>query len=106
MWTSPDIKRRAQLAAQKASKDREKKGAGLRLRKAVAELRATPADEPPIHSCAQVLLNDITPNGMLLFCDYELAIGEFVQITMSEPRRVYVRGRISACHEITSESRV
>lgn len=94
------------MVAERQARQSKKNLVTLKLRKTAAQVRATPADEPEILASAQVLLNDVTAKGMHLFIDRDVPIGEFVQVTLMEPRVAYVRARVSFCQEITSEIRV
>ena len=59
-----------------------------------------------IVAAARVVLNDLSPRGMGLFCSRSMLVGQEVAVTLDEPRRVYLRGRIIWCQEYDTESHV
>ena len=57
-----------------------------------------PAPQPAVAE-ARIILNDISPQAISLFCAAPLAVGIEVAITLEDPTRVYVKGRIVSCLE-------
>ena len=106
MWQAPDLKRRAQLEARRDREKTAKKKEGFRLQRTCAQVRISRTPEPPVILGARVILNDITPEGMHFLANGAMPVGELAQITLEEPRRIYVRARILACEEVTCERRV
>lgn len=106
MWQSPNQRLRAIAAAKK--RERERKRFPMHIRRVVAELRVLGSGlgKPTVVTQARVMLNDISPKGVGLFCSTPLQPGQEVAITLDEPRRIYLRGRIIWCQNQESESHI
>lgn len=65
---------------------------------------STPDQNPP--QTARVILNDITERGMGLFLPESIQVGDSVGITLEEPKRVFVRGKVINCQESGTRSAV
>lgn len=55
---------------------------------------------------ARVLLNDITPKGIGIFSTSPMLPSQEISITVDQPKRLYVRGRIIWCMEHNANSHV
>jgi hypothetical protein len=50
---------------------------------------------PIIH--ARIVLNEMTPLGLFVAAEKALLVGQRVSLTMDQPKRFFVRGRITSC---------
>jgi hypothetical protein len=101
MWQTPSRKTRGPKAAGKGGGGKVVRlQRPMHIRRTAAQIRilAKPTAAAPVTE-ARLILNDISPNGLSLFCASPLAVGTEVAITLEEPVRVYVRGRIVSCLE-------
>lgn len=55
---------------------------------------------------ARVLLNDITPKGIGLFTTSPMLPSQEISITVDQPKRLYVRGRIVWCMEHNANTHI
>lgn len=55
---------------------------------------------------ARVMLNDLSPKGVGLFSPIAIQPGQEVQLTIEEPKRFFVRGKIAWCQEYDANSHV
>jgi hypothetical protein len=46
---------------------------------------------------ASIILNDLTPFGLMLFSEHPLYIGQRVGLTIEAPKLFYARGTVTAC---------
>lgn len=104
MWQAPSQRMRA-LAVQK-KRDRDRMRRPLHIKRVNAEIKLLSLQAEPQVTIARVILNDLTPKGMGLFCASPLLVGQEVAITLEEPKRIYLRGRIVWCQEYDADSHV
>lgn len=79
----------------------------LALRKVAAQLRIDPAStQGYAHLGAQVILNDITHDGLRLYSEGHVEPGTEVAIAIEAPRPLYVRARVTFCYEFTQSGRI
>ncbi len=105
MWQAPNHRNRA---LQNKRRDRQKQRNTLHLKRVPAELRVSSAKlgAPAIVSMARIFLNDITAKGVGMFCSDPLVAGTIVAVTIEEPKRFFVRGRITWCQPLESGSAI
>jgi hypothetical protein len=106
MWQAPNQRLRSVIQAKK--REREKKRRPVHLKRVSAEIRplATKLGQAAAVTAARVLLNDITVKGLGIFSEHAMTPGQSISITLEEPRRFYVKGRVVWCQEFEGESRV
>jgi Tfp pilus assembly protein PilZ len=107
MWQAPNQRIRA--LAQQKKREREKRGKGrLYLKRVVGELRL-PAETLGGTSqtmLARVMLNDLSVKGVSAFSPEQLQIGQPVQLTIDQPRKFFVRGRVVWSQAVGQESHI
>jgi len=55
---------------------------------------------------ARILLNDLKPEGLTMFTEKPLMVGDSIRITLLEPTHFYCKGRVVWCQELPSEGRI
>jgi hypothetical protein len=105
MWQAPSQRGRALASVRKREKDRNRKPFHLKRVTAEIKVLSSPASQPTITQ-ARVLLNDLNPKGMGLFSATPLMVGQEVAITLEQPQRIYMRGRIIWCQEYDVDSHI
>jgi hypothetical protein len=60
----------------------------------------------PTVAQGRLLLNDISPKGLGLFSDQPIMVGQEIALTIEEPKRFYVRGRVVWCQEADADSHI
>lgn len=79
----------------------------VHFKRARAEVKLTGLGADPNKIIeARVLLNDITPKGIGLFSTSPMLPSQEISITVDQPKRLYVRGRIVWCMEHNINSHV
>lgn len=79
----------------------------MHIKKVKAEIRLIQTSEQPTQATeARVVLNDLNPLGMGIFSSEPLLVGQEIAITLTDPKRVYLRGRIVWCQEFDIDSHV
>src|SRR5579885_1466580 len=98
MWKEPDLKRHAAIAAQRRAQERERERNASRftIRRTRAEVKIRSESSEPAIAPARIVLNDVSPKGMTFLVGSSLPVGELAQITIEEPRRIYVKAKIVA----------
>ncbi len=104
MWQAPSQRSRA-LAHQKR-KERDRYRQQFHVRRVRAEIKVSEPMVQSTRSAARVVLNDVTPNGLGLFSEHPVMPGQEVAITLEEPKRFYVRGRVTWCQEYECNTHV
>jgi hypothetical protein len=85
---------------------REKMKVQLRLKRVRAEVKILGSLNAPPVTEVRLFLNDISADGLGLFSGAPMMVGDEIALTMEEPKRFYVRGRIIACVEQNANSKV
>ena len=62
--------------------------------------------EATVHVLCRVVLNDLSPRGVLLFSAQPLTAGQFVDITLTEPQEFSVKGKVLTCQQIIMDHRI
>jgi hypothetical protein len=106
MWQSPSQKNRG-TAVQKGS--REQTRSSLRIKRVMAEIR-TAEIQTETHSStvgsARILLNDLSPKGVGIYCSKPFSAGQEVSIVLSLKDQFYLRGKVIFCREQDSKTQV
>jgi Tfp pilus assembly protein PilZ len=105
MWQAPNQRLRA-IAAQR-ERDRRRGRRPFHIKRVQAEVKAVGG----LHvaqtvAAARVLLNDLSPKGIGLFSSAPMMVGQEVALTLEEPKRFYVRGKIVWCQELDGGTHV
>src|SRR4051812_46479694 len=99
MWQMPN--QRLRSMNRKAARSRRP----LHIRRTMAQVRVVAKPEAtPVVTEARILLNDLTPKDVSLFSPQPLGVGHHISLTLEDPKRVYVRGRIVGCQEFDCSS--
>ena len=77
----------------------------MHLRKVRAEVKALGGFTDAIQE-VQVVLSDISPRGVGLFSSAPMEIGQELALTLDDPKRFYVKGRVAWCQEYDATSHV
>lgn len=104
MWQAPSQRSRA-LANQKR-RERERMRQSFHVRRVRAEIKVSQPMVQSTRTDARVILNDFTPQGLGLFSEHAVMPGQEVSITLEEPKRFFVRGRVIWCQEYDANSHV
>ncbi|MCM2277219.1 MAG: PilZ domain-containing protein [Oligoflexia bacterium] len=103
MWQAPNQRIRSIQSSKKRQQDRLRRP--LHIKRVGAELKVL--GQGPRQGAvaeARVILNDISHGGMGVFSSVPIVVGQEIAITLQEPRRVYLRGRVVWCQEYDTES--
>ena len=65
-----------------------------------------PTGRQPVEIHARLVLNDLAPEGALLFSAKPLEGGQWVQVQLSEPAPFLAQGRVTACAPLDISPRV
>jgi Tfp pilus assembly protein PilZ len=101
MWQAPSQRARTQ------AKKREKTRKIFHLKRVQAEVKTVGGlGVPSTVTLARVILNDLTPKGIGLFTSSPMMVGQEIALTIEDPKRFYVRGRIVWCQEVANVNKV
>jgi hypothetical protein len=105
MWQSPNQRVRAQANARRRERDR------MRLPFHIKRVNASVALSGPDAASStsvevRVILNDFTPKGMGLFSPNKFAAGDEVTVTLDNPKKIQLKGRIIWCQEYEARGKV
>lgn len=105
MWQAPNQRAGAAYNAKKRQQERNRKP--FRLRRVRAEVRLIPPEktiaqaesESAIGELreARVILNDLSPGGIGIYAPGPMYPGDKIRITLTEPRKIAVEGRVIWC---------
>lgn len=106
MWQAPNQKKGG--AGTKRSSDRWQRP--MHIKRITVELRKSPTEGVPAMGPelvqARLVLNDLSPSGIGVFCAEAMAPGQEVALMLSTPATIYLRGRVVYCQEHFSPSHV
>jgi len=93
------------------TKDRDHR---VKLKRTDAEIKilnSSPANESADESAsailpARVILNEFSDAGVGVYTTERLRMGQEVALTIDEPRRFYITGKILFCNEVRSDSKI
>ena len=104
MWQAPNQRIRAQANARKRERDRFK--IPFHIKRVVANVQLEiPGGEPQKFE-ARALLNDFSPKGMGLFSSHRFSQGDEIVVTIENPEKIEVRGKIAWCQEYFAAGKV
>src|SRR5262249_32184622 len=93
MWNTP-----RKLSPKKANLKTQ-----LHLMRVTVQVRSlgelTSDGKPELEARARVVLNDLTPKGIHMFCDQALVAGQEIAIVIPAPTKIYLHGRVKHCQE-------
>jgi hypothetical protein len=102
MWQAPNHRTRAAGA-----KKRERARRPIHLKRVLAEMKVvTPPQSAPVITEVRVMLNDFSSKGLGIFSIIPVLVGQQVAITLQDPTRIYVRGRVVWCREYDADTHV
>src|SRR4051812_4979314 len=82
----------------------------LQLKRVTAEIRAAddrlPDGNPADAGSARILLNDLSPRGVGIYCNKPFAPGQEVAIVLAVYSQIYLRGTVMYCQEQESKTQV
>lgn len=88
-------------------RERERQRRPIHIRRIHAELRTVAGlGQPALVQEIRLLLNDLSPKGIGVAGNQKLDIGQAVAITIEQPKRFYVRGRIVWCREMETSGKI
>ncbi|MCM2324724.1 MAG: PilZ domain-containing protein [Oligoflexia bacterium] len=98
MWQAPNQRIRSLQSAKKRQQDRLRRP--LHIKRVRAELKVVGhGTGQGAISEARILLNDLSPTGVGIFSNAAILVGQEIAITLQDPKRVYLRGRVVWCQE-------
>jgi hypothetical protein len=107
MWQAPNSKVRLP-ASKKARRTTPRRS--IHIKRVTAEIRTvgktTPDGRPSMEGSARIMLNDLSIKGVGIFCDKPFTPGEEIAINLTDPTRIYLRGKIVFCQEHDSRTHV
>lgn len=101
MWQSPN---------QKITRGSSKRGgrgqpqSSLHVKRVTAEIRSTSAQE--IQGLARILMNDLTPRGVGVYCDKPFVAGQEIAIALTISGPICLRGVVLYCKEQDEKNHV
>ena len=108
-WEVPRYRIKAYIRGLRRLESHAKKykKAPFRLRRTLAELKIIEGSAfPPDIMHARVVLNDISPWGLMLFTSTPLREGQVIAITIQEPYLFYAQGKVMSCHPASLSARI
>lgn len=103
-----DYRSRAHLRAirrQKAEAERRLRG-GFHLKRVFGQLRLSQDLGSNETLQCRVVLNDVTPQGARLFVPRPLEVEQWVALTLEQPKKFYITGRVVACAQNSSTGKI
>lgn len=97
MWQAPNQRIRQGSGPKKRD---GRKSRRFHVKRVNAEIKALgPPQAPATVTQARLVLNDLSPRGLGLFASAPMLVGQEISLTIEEPKRFSVRGRIIWCQE-------
>jgi hypothetical protein len=109
MWGVPRYRIRAYVEGKKKARQRgpARSRNTFHLKRVRAEIAVLEGiARPTLVAPCRILLNDMTPSGILAFAQQQFVPGQKVAITLDAPRRFFVRGYVVACNRISMDTHV
>lgn len=107
MWNVLRHQIRSYVEAKKKQKDAAVARPTLHMKRTGAEILVQRnAMEQGVVVKARVVLNDLTAAGVHTFSAQQIVVGSSVALTMEEPKRFYVRGKVISCQTVMLDQRV
>ncbi len=105
MWQAPSQRVRA-IANQK-KRERERYKRPIHVQRVEVHVKVlNPRDQELKEADVRVFFNDISSGGMGIYCNSKLPIGREIELTLSEPTEVKIKGRVVWCQEQVTESHI
>jgi len=101
-----DYQVRAYLKAKKKKKEKQGSFPKLKLDLVVAEVRLLNSTDENGIVGAKVIWSELANDSVLLYSANSIPVSEEIAISVKNPKQIYVRGRITACEEVTAAARV
>jgi len=90
-----------------ARRERSRTEHPIHLKRTQGEIRRSQSfDQGTDTIPCRVVLNDFSPEGINVFSDRPLAIGQSISLTIEDPKRLYFRGHVAWCKNISSHHTV
>lgn len=102
--SAPNGKSKAVAALKK--REREKQAPRMHLKKVRAEIKPIGDLSNRNTVEARVILSDLSPRGVAFFSSVPFENGQVIALTLDEPKRFFVKGRITWCQEHDAQSHV
>ena len=106
MWQGSSQRVRALQSEKRRQKERLARPIHIKRVRAEIKPRGSSVNQQLPITDGRVILNDISAQGMGLFSTQPQLVGQEVSITLEEPRRIFLRGRIIWCQEHDTETHV
>ena len=108
MWQAPSQRMRAVSNQKKRERDRSRRP--MHIKRVHAEIKLVnpraAQGEAAVLVDARLLLNDLSPKGMGVFSAQAMDAGQEIAITLQDPSRIYLRGKVIHCQEFDANSHV
>lgn len=102
MWDSYGY--RSRQRPQKSNRNRINKK--LRIPQVKASIKVTHSPDGPQVLEGGLSLIDFAPEGLTLFIEAPIAVGEEVSVTLEQPKQFYARGKVVSCANYLRNSKV
>lgn len=99
MWNAPLNNNKNRFLAAQRKREQEKMAPKLHLRRVRGEIKTVGDLSSPVQTEARVILSDIFPDEMAFFVDQSFDHGQILALTMDDPKRFYVRGKVTKCEK-------
>lgn len=76
------------------------------MKKVRAEIKSLGTIGEKLVIDVRVVLSDISPKGVGFFCSVPLEMGQLMALTLDDPKRFYVKGRVTWVQEHDANSHV
>ena len=108
MWQSPNQKNRGPGSKRSG---RERYRCTLRVKRVTVEIRSVndpmiEGKKPEVHGSARILMNDISPHGVGIFCNKPFVAGQEVAMMLTTPTLIFLRGKVTHCLEHDNRAHV
>jgi hypothetical protein len=107
MWDVPRYRIRAYVRALKRARQHRKdpREFELHIKRVRADVRIVEGLASKTHPTAgRMILNDMTERGTYVFTRTPFREGQILEVTLSEPKLFYVKGRVIGCERINPDS--
>ncbi len=104
MWQAPNQRSRQGSGPKKRD---GRKNRRFHIKRVNAEIKALATlHAPATVAQARLVLNDLGPHGLGLFASAAMLVGQEISLTIEDPKRFYVRGRIAWCQEYDADTHI
>ncbi len=102
MWQAPSHRIRALASAKRRQRERQR--LAIHIKQVEGEVTIANAQGPAVP--ARIVLNDIAPKGVGVFTPEPFGIGQEVELKISKPKEINLRGRVAWCQEYDANSHI